>query len=104
MDPIAASIKLPNIVIETYQNKVTGDLTTGPAGTEAVNVDMIDELSMVLSCPTSLSYICSFQMAHKLPHFVITDNRSGDSESHAPVLNTQTSADASLLLRTIQLF
>ena len=54
LDPIAASIKLPNIVVETYQNKVTGDLTTGPAGTEVVNVDVINELSMVLSCPTSL--------------------------------------------------
>ena len=35
---------------------------------------MIDELLMVLSCLTFLLHICSFWMAHKSPHFVITEN------------------------------
>ena len=65
---------LPIIVVETYRDKKSTQIVKGPCGKQGdpmcFSNTRKDRLSMVLSCPTTSSYIYCFSMAHKRPHFV----------------------------------
>ena len=70
-------VALPTIVIETYRDKSSNKLVSGPPKCEqghpsCFSNDRNYRLSMVLSCPTTSAYIYCFSMAHTRPHFVIS--------------------------------
>ena len=68
---------LPIIVVESYRDKKTKELVTGPDGKQGddlcFSANRSNELSMVLSCPTTNACTHCFSMAHKRPHFVFLE-------------------------------
>ena len=73
----ATGVKLPNIVIKTCRDRLSHQLTKGPTRNEEVDPNCgtgrVDNLSLVTSCPTTISHTHCFSMAHKRPHFVIAE-------------------------------
>ena len=78
---------LPIIVVESYRDKKTKELVTGPDGKQGddlcFSANRSDELSMVLSCPTTNACTHCFLMAHKRPHFVFLEQNMASHISKA---------------------
>ena len=81
---------LPVIVVESYRDKKSKELVTGPDGKQGddlcFSANRSDELSMVLSCPTTNACTHCFSMAHKRPHFVWSEQQMSSYVSRAALV------------------
>ena len=87
---IKDSHALPIIVVETYRDKKSKQLVKGPDGRQGdescFSANRRDELSMILSSPTTNAYIYCFSMAHKRPHFVWSEQQMSSYVSRAALV------------------
>ena len=78
---------LPIIVVESHGDKKSKEPVTGPDGKQGddlcFSANRSDELSMVLSCPTTNACTHCFLMAHKRPHFVFLEQNMASCISKA---------------------